>query len=42
MTSTTMRPSPAATAWRLNRSLEDKIEQLLSRYREVAAEELGV
>ena len=41
MTSTTLRPSPAATAWRLNRSLEDKIEQLLSRYRELAAEELG-
>ena len=41
MTSTTMRSSPAATAWRVNRSLEDKIEQLLSRYRELAAEELG-
>src|ERR1035438_9744275 len=41
MTSTTMRSSPAATAWRVKRSLEDKIEQLLSRYRELAAEELG-
>ena len=41
MTSTTMRSSPAATAGRVNRSLEAKIEQLLSRYRELAAEELG-